>query len=140
MAFVDEMTEIIRRAGGFTPDASLEEAIVIRKQGEKEKDREFERLSKMQPAEMREDEYEYFKARTREGTSAVAPNPVDKLATRPRAARSRATSSARTTSPRSPSGTRRASRRGSRPCRGSRTGASPTWISSSRGRPCWEIF
>ncbi len=68
------LTEIIRRAGGFAPEASLEEAIVIRKQGEKEKDREFERLSKMQPAEMREDEYEYFKARSRERVGQMTVN------------------------------------------------------------------
>lgn len=60
------LSEIIRRAGGFADDASLEEAIVIRKQGAHEIDREFERLSKIPPADMQTDEYEYLKARSRE--------------------------------------------------------------------------
>ena len=60
------LSDLIRRAGGFTPEASLEEAVVIRKPPENEKDAEFERLQKIPAADMREDEYEYFKARSRE--------------------------------------------------------------------------
>lgn len=58
--------DLIRRAGGFTENASLEEAVVIRKPPDTEKDIEFERLQKIPAADMREDEYEYFKARSRE--------------------------------------------------------------------------
>lgn len=67
------LSDIVRRAGGFTENASLEEAVVIRKPPETEKDVEFERLQKIPAADMREDEYEYFKARSREkiGTMVV---------------------------------------------------------------------
>lgn len=67
------LSDLVRRAGGFTADASLEEAVVIRKPPETEKDIEFERLQKIPAADMREDEYEYFKARSREkiGTMVV---------------------------------------------------------------------
>ncbi len=61
-----KLSAIIQRAGGFTEDASLEEATVTRRGSEIERDREYERLKKMSPADMREDEYEYFKARSRE--------------------------------------------------------------------------
>jgi polysaccharide biosynthesis/export protein len=60
------LRDLIQRAGGFTDEASLEEAIVVRKTPENERDREFERLQKIPTADMREDEYEYFKARSRE--------------------------------------------------------------------------
>ncbi len=58
--------DLIARAGGFTENASLEEAVVIRKPPSTEKDIEFERLQKIPAADMQEDEYEYFKARSRE--------------------------------------------------------------------------
>lgn len=60
------LRDLIARAGGFTEDASLEEAVVIRKPPSTEKDIEFERLQKIPAADMQEDEYEYFKARGRE--------------------------------------------------------------------------
>jgi protein involved in polysaccharide export with SLBB domain len=60
------LRSLMERAGGFTRDASLEEAVVIRKPPESEKDQEFERLQKIPAADMREDEYQYFKARSRE--------------------------------------------------------------------------
>lgn len=60
------LRDLIQRAGGFTDEASLEEATVVRKTPENERDREFERLQKIPTADMREDEYEYFKARSRE--------------------------------------------------------------------------
>ncbi len=60
------LKEIIQQAGGFTPNASLEEAVLIRKPPDSEKDIEFERLQKIPAADMQEDEYEYFKARGRE--------------------------------------------------------------------------
>ena len=60
------LRELIDRAGGFTTQASLEEAVVIRKPPDNEKDPEFERLQKIPAADMQEDEYQYFKARSRE--------------------------------------------------------------------------
>ncbi|MGB5073316.1 MAG: SLBB domain-containing protein [Bacteroidota bacterium] len=60
------LRDLISRAGGFTEKASLEEAVVIRKPPDTEKDIEFERLQKIPAADMQEDEYEYFKARGRE--------------------------------------------------------------------------
>jgi protein involved in polysaccharide export with SLBB domain len=68
------LRDVIHRAGGFTADASLEEAVVIRKPPESEKDAEFERLQKIPAADMREDEYEYFKARSREKVGAMVVN------------------------------------------------------------------
>ncbi len=60
------LSDLIRRAGGFTSEASLVEARLIRRSSEDKKDREFERLKKMQPSEMTEMEYEYFKLKSRE--------------------------------------------------------------------------
>ncbi|PLX23255.1 MAG: hypothetical protein C0600_15170 [Ignavibacteria bacterium] len=68
------LRELITRAGGFTRDASLEEAVVIRKPPESEKDPEFERLKKIPAADMREDEYQYFKARSREKVGNMVVN------------------------------------------------------------------
>ncbi|MDH7515078.1 MAG: SLBB domain-containing protein [Bacteroidota bacterium] len=63
---VTRLSDVIRRAGGFTAEAALEDATVIRPPDESERDKEFERLAKINPADMREDEYEYFKDRSRE--------------------------------------------------------------------------
>jgi len=60
------LTEIIQRAGGFTSEASLEEAKVIRSVSESLKDAEFERLKNLPPSEMTDTEYEYYKMRCRE--------------------------------------------------------------------------
>ncbi len=60
------LSDLINRAGGFTNSASLEEAVVIRKPPATEKDIEFERLQKIPAADMQEDEYAYYKARSRE--------------------------------------------------------------------------
>ncbi len=68
------LSQIIARAGGYTNEASLEEATVTRRQNENERDLEFERLSKVQASDMREDEYEYFRARSRERVGQMAVN------------------------------------------------------------------
>ncbi len=60
------LSEIIKRAGGFTANASLKNARVIRKRQEDLEDPEFERLKKMNVAEMTESEREYFKIKSRE--------------------------------------------------------------------------
>jgi len=69
-----KLSTLIQRAGGFTEEASLEEATVTRRGSEIERDREYERLKKMSPADMREDEYEYFKARSRERRGQMVVN------------------------------------------------------------------
>lgn len=60
------LKDIIKRAGGFTSEASLIEAKVLRGMKESRLDPEFERLKKMQVSEMTEMEYEYFKLKSRE--------------------------------------------------------------------------
>jgi protein involved in polysaccharide export with SLBB domain len=67
------LREAIERAGGFTPQASLEDAELIRTRGEGTKDRDFERLSKLDPSEMAPEEYDYVRARSRqrEGWMAI---------------------------------------------------------------------
>ncbi len=62
----DRLLDVIRRAGGVTPDAYLEGAVLIRQQEKKIIDREFQRLSRIPPSEMTEEELRYFKARARE--------------------------------------------------------------------------
>ena len=60
------LSTIIERAGGFTSDASLDEAKVIRQIYTEIVDPEFERLRKMDVADMTNEEREYFKTKSRE--------------------------------------------------------------------------
>jgi protein involved in polysaccharide export with SLBB domain len=60
------LSEIIERAGGFKPDASLTEAKLVRTLYEDILDPEYERLSRMLVADMSEEEYEYFKTKSRQ--------------------------------------------------------------------------
>lgn len=60
------LREVIRRAGGLTSDASLEEASLVRTASQTLTDPEFERLRNVPVADMTDDEYEYFKMRARE--------------------------------------------------------------------------
>lgn len=66
------LSDVIRQAGGFTEDASLEDAEVIRTAYMDIKDPEFERLKKMSVADMTEREREYFKIRSREKKGTIA--------------------------------------------------------------------
>jgi protein involved in polysaccharide export with SLBB domain len=59
------ISEIIEKAGGFTIDASLDEAEMIRVSAEELLDPEYERLKNMLVADMTELEYEYFKIKSR---------------------------------------------------------------------------
>jgi polysaccharide export outer membrane protein len=65
------LSEVIERAGGFKPDASLAEARLIRTMYEETLDPELERLSLMQVSEMNEQEYGYFKVKSRQLQGAV---------------------------------------------------------------------
>jgi len=64
------LSEIIAKAGGFTPNASLTEAVMIRSYNVT--DPEFERLKSIPVADMTESEYEYFKLRSREKPGRVS--------------------------------------------------------------------
>ena len=58
---------LLFEAGGFTEDASLTDAYIIRTDGDTDtEDPEFERLSLIPITDMTEDEYDYFKAKSRE--------------------------------------------------------------------------
>lgn len=66
------LSELIERAGGFTRDASLREAKLVRRVDETIKDAEYERLRTVSPADMSHDEYEYFKMRSRQRLGLMA--------------------------------------------------------------------
>jgi protein involved in polysaccharide export with SLBB domain len=54
------LSEILRQAGGFTKDALIREAVVIRKSTRTIIDKEYERLKTMPRDQMSDNEYEYF--------------------------------------------------------------------------------
>lgn len=60
------LTQVIQRAGGLTPEASLKNAYIQRRAQEDVLDPEFERLKKMLVADMTENERDYFKIKSRE--------------------------------------------------------------------------
>jgi protein involved in polysaccharide export with SLBB domain len=66
------LSEIVDKAGGFTELASLEEAEMTRVSAEELVDPEFERLKKMNVGDMSEQEYEYFKIKSRSKIGRVA--------------------------------------------------------------------
>jgi protein involved in polysaccharide export with SLBB domain len=66
------LSEIVAKAGGFTDIASLDEAEMTRMSAEEVVDPEFERLKKMNIADMSETEYEYFKIKSRSKIGRVA--------------------------------------------------------------------
>ncbi|HZV12513.1 MAG TPA: SLBB domain-containing protein [Candidatus Kapabacteria bacterium] len=68
------LSDIVAQAKGFTKDASLEDAELLRKSGTNIVDREFDRLQKMMRSEMTDDEYEYYKAKSRERPGLVVVN------------------------------------------------------------------
>ncbi len=65
-----KLSEVIAKARGFTPDASLAEAEMIRAYDIV--DPEFERLKNIPVADMTKSEYDYFKLRARETAGRVA--------------------------------------------------------------------
>lgn len=60
------LTDIIQEAGGFLKDASLTEAKLVRVEDKAPPDPEYERLKLMLVADMTEDEYDYFKSKSRQ--------------------------------------------------------------------------
>ncbi len=71
-----EMTlnELIDKCGGFTEDASLENAEFIRQLDLNRKDPEMERLDKLPPSEMSKSEFKYYQARVREKKGVISVN------------------------------------------------------------------
>lgn len=67
----ETLRDVIERAGGFTPESSLRAATLTRSVAADTLDREFERLKLMDVADMSDDEYEYFKLRSRERPGRV---------------------------------------------------------------------
>ncbi len=65
------LSEIIVQAGGFTKEAGLADAKIIRTAEEEVSDPEFERLKQIPVADMTEMEYEYFKTKSREKAYVV---------------------------------------------------------------------
>lgn len=63
---ISRLSDVIKAAGGFTEDAALLNANLIRTAAEAVEDPEFERLKKMQVADMTIQEREYFKIKSRE--------------------------------------------------------------------------
>jgi protein involved in polysaccharide export with SLBB domain len=67
---VTTLSEVIAKAGGVTPHASLAEAEMVRSYNVV--DPEFERLKSIPVADMTESEYDYFRLRSREKPGRVA--------------------------------------------------------------------
>jgi protein involved in polysaccharide export with SLBB domain len=73
------LKDIIDEAGGILEEASLTEATISRKTKIDEEDPEYERLKLISPADMTEDEYDYFKAKSRQTSGNVVVDFVDLL-------------------------------------------------------------
>jgi len=65
------LQDMIEEAGGFLAEASLTEASVTRKMDVEETDPEYERLKLIPIDNMTEDEYDYFKAKSRQYSGRV---------------------------------------------------------------------
>ena len=65
------LKELIEEAGGFLAEASLVEASLSRKMDVEETDPEFDRLKLIPIENMTEDEYDYFKAKSRQHSGRV---------------------------------------------------------------------
>lgn len=63
--------DIIKEAGGFKSEASLEEAVLNRTQGISDNDPEYERLKLIPRADMSDDEYDYLKSKSRQRKGKV---------------------------------------------------------------------
>ncbi len=66
------LTDLVRMAGEFTSQASLAEAEMIRGYYTDVVDLEYERLKKMDVADMSKQEYEYFKTKSREKPGKIS--------------------------------------------------------------------
>lgn len=71
---VTKLTDIIKMASGFTEFANLEEARIIRPVSSATRDIEYARLRRMLVADMTDEEYEFFKHRSRTVEGLIAIN------------------------------------------------------------------
>ena len=69
---ITRLTDIIAMAGGFTDEANLEEAQIIKDPASIPYDPEYQRLSLMQADEMNDQEYEFYKVRARTPQNMIA--------------------------------------------------------------------
>lgn len=60
------LTDVITRTGGFTENASIEDAVIIRTSEVNVIDKEYERLSRLVPSEMSSNELQYYRTKSRE--------------------------------------------------------------------------
>jgi protein involved in polysaccharide export with SLBB domain len=65
------LSDIIKEAGGFRKEASLNEATLMRVSGTEKYDPEFERLKLIPRQDMTDDEYDYLKAKSRQRVGNV---------------------------------------------------------------------
>lgn len=68
---ITSLKEVIETAGGFLSNASLVDATVKRMSGSSENDSEFERLRLIPRSDMTDDEYDYFKSKSRQRVGKV---------------------------------------------------------------------
>ena len=66
-----KLSDVIEEAGGFLPEASLLDATLRRDVGSVDADPEFERLKLILRADMTDDEYDYFKSKSRQRKGKV---------------------------------------------------------------------
>jgi protein involved in polysaccharide export with SLBB domain len=71
---IDKIGEVLKRAGGFTDKADIQNIEFIRQQDLKKKDLEIERLSRLVPSEMSKSELRYFQVKVNEKRGAMALN------------------------------------------------------------------
>ena len=71
------LKNVIEQAGGFLEEASLTEATLTRNIDKEKEDPEFERLKLINPADMTDDEYDYFKSKSRQTSGRVVIDFVD---------------------------------------------------------------
>jgi len=71
------LVDIIEEAGRFRKEASLTEATLKRTLEGEDDDPEFERLKLIEPADMTEDEYDYYKSKSRQTSGRVVIDFVD---------------------------------------------------------------
>jgi len=69
-----KLADLVQWAGGLSPDANLAEAKLVRRGDLNLEDPEYERLKKMQVADMKEEEYGYFKMKSRQTPGQMVVN------------------------------------------------------------------
>ncbi len=69
---VDRLSDLIRRAGGYTDDAQPETGLLFRRKDFTWFDRELDRLSKIKPENMNENEMRYYRTKSSESMGLVS--------------------------------------------------------------------